>query len=126
MRKDFKTPTKSRSPCADDDDANVGPSDGNFLPRLERPCYEHPDDPTQELPFALNYGCHAYLGDVVLGFEEISRLVDVPRDELGTRGLTTSVILSLALDASPSAVKRLIQTFLEMCARPSAEADRQW
>ena len=53
--------------------------------------------------------------------------MDVVGDELGTRELTTpSIFSTLALDASPSAVKRLIQTFLKMCARRSTEADRQW
>ena len=43
------------------------------------------------------------------------------------RGLTTPLIFSnLALDASPPAVMRLIQTFFKKCARPWAEADRQW
>ena len=35
-------------------------------------------------------------------------------------------LYTLALDPSPSAVKRLIQTFSKAFARPSAEADRQW
>ena len=126
-RKDSKAPAKSRSPGADDDDGDVGPPDGSFLPlRLERPRYEHPDDPTQELPPAHDYGYLSYQRHVILGLEEVARLVDVVGDELGTRGLTTPFIFStLALDASPSAVKRLIQTFLKTCARPSVEADRQ-
>ena len=127
-RKDSKAPAKSRSPGADDDDGDVGPPDGSFLPlRLERPRYEHPDDPTQELPPAHDYGYLSYQRHVILGLEEVARLVDVVGDELGTRGLTTPFIFStLALDVSSPAVKRLIQTFLKTCNRSSAEADRQW
>ena len=69
------------------------------------PRRKDPDDPTQDLPFVLNYGCHAYLGDVVLGLKEVFRLVDVSRDELGTRALLGHQVL--ALDASLLAVKQL-------------------
>ena len=61
--------------------------------RLERPRYEHPDDPTQELPPAHDYGYLSYQRHVILGLEEVARLVDVVGDELGTCGLTTRYIL---------------------------------
>ena len=42
------------------------------------------------------------------------------------RADTPVILLKLALNALPSAVKWLIQTFLKTCSRPEAEADRQW
>ena len=101
MRKDSEAPTKSRSPSANNDDADVRPPNGSFLPlRLERPCYEHPGNPTQELPLTHDYGYPSYQRYVVLGLEGVARLVDVVGDELGTRGLTSPYIFStLALDA---------------------------
>ncbi|TBU44806.1 hypothetical protein BD309DRAFT_861438 [Dichomitus squalens] len=128
QRKDSKAPTRARPPGAEDEDVDFGPPDGSFLPlRLDRPLYENPNDPAQELPPAHDYGYLSYQRHVILGLEEVARLVDVVGDELGTRGLTTPFIFSsLALDASPSAAKRLIQAFLKTCSRPSPDADRQW
>ncbi|KAI1786123.1 hypothetical protein LXA43DRAFT_1065348 [Ganoderma leucocontextum] len=126
-----KSPVKARSPGpgdGSDEHVDFGLPDGTFLPlSLEKPHYENLEDPTQELSSPHDYGYLSYQRHVVLGLEEVARLVDVVGDELGSRGLTTPFIFStLALDVSPSAVKRLIQTFLKTCARPSAEADRQW
>ena len=126
-----KSPAKARSPApgdGSDEQVEFGIPDGTFLPlNLEKPRYENPEDPTQELPPSHDYGYLSYQRHVVLGLEEVARLVDVVGDELGSRGLTTPFIFStLALDVSPSAVKRLIQTFLKTCTRPSMEADRQW
>ena len=126
-----KSPAKARSPGpgdGSDEHVDFGLPDGTFLPlSLEKPRYENPEDPTQELPASHDYGYLSYQRHVVLGLEEVARLVDVVGDELGSRGLTTPFIFStLALDVSPLAVKRLIQTFLKTCTRPSTEADRQW
>ncbi|KAI0739692.1 hypothetical protein C8Q80DRAFT_1111575 [Daedaleopsis nitida] len=124
-----KGASKSRSPGSQDDEqVEFGLPEGSFLPlSLEKPRYENPEDLTQELPPAHDYGYLSYGRHVVLGLEEIARLVDVVGDELGTRALTTPFIFStLALDISAPSVKRLIQTFLKTCARPSSEAERQW
>ena len=120
---------KARSPAAaDDEQLDYGLPDGSFLPlSLEKPRYELPEDPTREVVQPHDYGYLSYGRHVVLGLEEVARLVDVVGDELGTRGLTTPFIFStLALDVSAPSVKRLIQTFLKTCSRPSSEADRQW
>ncbi|OBZ73366.1 hypothetical protein A0H81_07159 [Grifola frondosa] len=107
--------------------------DGSFLPlNLERPRYESGEEGQEQhqhqvLQHEHDYGYLSYGRHVVLGLEQVARLVDVVGDELGTRGLTTPFIFStLALDVSAPAVKRLIQTFLNTCSKPSAEADRQW
>ncbi|KAG6841180.1 hypothetical protein C0991_001106 [Blastosporella zonata] len=91
--------------------------DGSFLPlNLERPR----DESTLEH----DYGYLAYQRHVVLGLEQVARLVIVLSDELGTRGgITTPFIFSTtALDISSSAIKRLIQAFIETCANQSAQA----
>ncbi|KAH9850430.1 hypothetical protein C2E23DRAFT_835083 [Lenzites betulinus] len=126
-----KGSTKARAPgaAADDEQQDFGPPDGTFLPlSLERPRYESVESPVlQEQPPAHDYGYLSYGRHVILGPEEVARLVDVVGEELGTRGLTTPFIFStLALDVSASSVKRLIQTFLNTCSKASAEADRQW
>ncbi|KAI0357161.1 hypothetical protein OH77DRAFT_1451388 [Trametes cingulata] len=122
-----KGTAKGRSPGADDEQ-DYGPPDGAFLPlMLERPRYENGDGVVQEQQPSHDYGYLSYGRHVILGLEEVARLVDVVGEELGTRGLTTPFIFStLALDVSASAVKRLIQTFLNTCTKPSHEADRQW
>ncbi|KZT03110.1 uncharacterized protein LAESUDRAFT_660514 [Laetiporus sulphureus 93-53] len=105
--------------------------DGIFLPlNLELPRFEPTTDPPvqeQEQPQPHDYGYLSYGRHVVLGLEQMARLVDVVGNELGQRGLTTPFIFStLALDVSSNAVKRLIKTFLRTCSKPSSEADRQW
>lgn len=98
--------------------------DGSFLPlNLELPRNEQ----GVERPKEHDYGYLSYERHVVLGLEEVARLVDVVADELGTRGLTTPFIFStLALDISSNAIKRLIQAFLRTCSSPSAESERLW
>ncbi|KAG6856134.1 hypothetical protein H0H87_007194 [Tephrocybe sp. NHM501043] len=91
--------------------------DGSFLPlSLERPR----DDAALEH----DYGYLSYQRHVVLGLEQVGRLVIVLSEELGTRGgITTPFIFSTtALDISSSAIKRLIQAFLATCANQSAQA----
>ncbi|KAG6836676.1 hypothetical protein H0H93_005094 [Arthromyces matolae] len=114
-----------------DQDRDVPPPipDGSFLPlSLDKPKGESPPDQYKEH----DYG---YLSDqrhVVLGLEQVARLVIVISDELGTRGgITTPFIFSTtALDISSSAIRRLIQAFLATCtdqsAQSSADAERRW
>lgn len=99
--------------------------DGSFLPlNLDRPW----DDSAEDCPKPHDYGYLSYERHVILGLEQVARLVDVVADELGTRGLTTPFIFStLAMDISAPAIKRLIQAFLQTCANPSsADAERRW
>ena len=103
--------------------------DGCFLPlNLDPQRYEPGEEPSQERRQLHDYGYLSYQRHVVLGLEEVARLVDLVGNELGTRGLTTPFIFSsLALDVSSNAVKRLINAFLNTCrGRPTAEAERQW
>ncbi|KAH9911357.1 uncharacterized protein BXZ73DRAFT_82833 [Epithele typhae] len=121
------TPRPGVRPPDDDPTVDYGPPDGSFLPLvLDRPRYETDDDS----PFAApthDYGYLSFERHVVLGLEEIARLVDVVGEELGTRGLTVPFIFSsLALDVSATSVKRLVQVFLKTCSKPSGEAERQW
>ncbi|KAI8976357.1 hypothetical protein BD414DRAFT_423305 [Trametes punicea] len=127
-KKDGKGAAKGRSSTGDDEQQEFIPPDGSFHPlSLEKPLYENNDDPRQEQQPSHDYGYLSYGRHVILGLEEVARLVDVVGEELGTRGLTTPFIFStLALDVSATAVKRLIQTFLNTCTKPSSEADRQW
>src|SRR5262245_35970826 len=80
--------------------------DGSFLPlNLDRPR----DETGVEQPKEQDYGYLSYERHVVLGLEQLQRLVQVVSEELGHRGLTTPFIFStLALDLSSSAIKRLI------------------
>ena len=103
--------------------------DGSFLPlNLDPQRYEPGEEPSQERRQLLDYGYLSYQRHVVLGLEEVARLVDVIGNELGTRALTTPFIFSsLALDISATAVKRLIDAFLRTCTTThSPEAERQW
>ncbi|KAI0776988.1 hypothetical protein BD413DRAFT_234537 [Trametes elegans] len=128
-KRDGKSTPKGRSAVAEDEQQDYGPPDGTFLPlRLDKPRYESSDEPRQqEPPPPHDYGYLSYGRHVILGLDEVARLVDVVGEELGTRGLTTPFIFStLALDVSAPAVKRLIHTFLNTCAKHSVEADRQW
>lgn len=99
--------------------------DGSFLPsNLERPRDESGEEKTLEH----DYGYLSYERHVILGLEDVARLVDVIAVELGTRCLTTPFIFStLALDISSSAIKRLIRAFLDTCINPSSrEAEHRW
>ncbi|KAG7442004.1 uncharacterized protein BT62DRAFT_1011045 [Guyanagaster necrorhizus] len=92
------------------------PPDG-FLPfTLDRP-----RDATE-----IDYGYLAYERHVVLGLEQVSHLVDVVSEELGTRGgITTPFIFSsMALDLSSTSTKRLIRTFIDACVDPDTKQRR--
>lgn len=104
--------------------------DGAFLPlNLERPRNELGGF---EQPKEHDYGYLSYERHVVLGLEQVARLVEVVSEELGTRGgITTPFIFSTtALDISSSAIKRLIRTFLNTCTinsgHAAAEAEARW
>ncbi|KAH8995933.1 hypothetical protein EDB92DRAFT_1942827 [Lactarius akahatsu] len=75
-----------------------------------------------------DYGYLSYHRHVVLGLEEVDRLVRIVTEELSTRGLTTPFLFSsLALDVNSSGVRRLIQAFLRTCvAFPALDAERTW
>ncbi|KAH9172544.1 hypothetical protein EDB89DRAFT_1851067 [Lactarius sanguifluus] len=102
--------------------------DGSFFPfNLEPP----PSDlasPSDSERGARTTGYLSYHRHVVLGLEEVDRLVRIVTDELRTRGLTTPFLFSsLALDVNSSGVRRLIQAFLRTCvAFPALDAERTW
>lgn len=105
--------------------------DGSFLSlNLDPQRYEPGEEPAQERrqQLQLEYGYLSFMRNVVLGLDEVARLVDVVGNELGTRGLTTPFIFSsLALDVSATAVKKLINAFLTTCrGSRHEEAERLW
>ncbi|KAG8874786.1 hypothetical protein FS842_000515 [Serendipita sp. 407] len=62
------------------------------------------------------YGYLASERHVVLGLDEVVRLVDVVAEELGQRGLTTPLLFSPhAIDIRPNVVKKLIAAFIATC-----------
>jgi len=75
-----------------------------------------------------DYGYLSYQHHIVLGLDEVDRLVHIVTDELSTRGLTTPFLFSsLALDVKSSGVRRLIQAFLRTCVSfPAPDAERTW
>ena len=101
--------------------------DGAFLPlNLERP---RNDESTPEHSKEHDYSFLSYERHVVLGIEQVERLVEVVSEELETRGgITTPFIFTTAgLDISSSAIKRLIRTFLNTCEPNSGQnAEAQW
>ena len=97
--------------------------DGSFLPLNLSPLRFD----SQEREITQDYGYLSYKRHVVLGLEDISRLVDVTSQEIGSRGLTTPFIFSaLALDVSASATVRLIETFLQTCDSRHPSVDQKW
>ena len=75
-----------------------------------------------------DYGYLSHHRHVVLGLEEVDRLVRTVTEELATRGLTTPFLFSsLALDVNSSGVRRLVQAFLRTCVSfPAPDAERTW
>jgi hypothetical protein len=75
-----------------------------------------------------DYGYLSYQHHVVLGLDEVNRLVRTVTDELGTRGLTTPFLFSsLAIDINSARVRRLIQAFLHTCFPfPAPDAEFTW
>jgi hypothetical protein len=99
--------------------------DGSFLPLNLDPLARSDADPP-------DYSYLAYERHVVLGLEQLEILVSVVVKELEDRGgITTPFIFSTtALDISASAIKRLIRSFLDMCAAQGTAdfraTDRAW
>ncbi|KAI0698013.1 hypothetical protein BC835DRAFT_1269557 [Cytidiella melzeri] len=133
-KKDKKSKGKSKGNGATHEPEPQEPAvpDGSFLQLNLDPLYhryEPGEEPAQERRQLHDYGYMSYQRHIVLGPEEVARLVDVVGNELGTRGLTTPFIFSsLALDVSANAVKRLINAFLDTCrgGRPTEAVERQW
>lgn len=133
-KKDKKKESKNKSGAKADPFAEAEPPeyaipDGTFLSlNLNPPRIEITGDaPGTELRQSHDYGYLSYGRHVVLGLQQVARLVDVVGNELGLRGLTTPFIFStLALDVSSGAVRRLIQAFLRTCSQPSGETEHQW
>ncbi len=93
--------------------------DGAFLPlNLERPSA---DDGATDFIKGHDYGYLSYERHVVLGLDQVERLVEVISEELETRGgITTPFIFSTtALDISASSIRRIIRSFLATCANQS-------
>ena len=101
--------------------------DGAFLPlNLERP---RNGETTPQHSKEHDYSFLSYERHVVLGIEQVERLVEVVSEELETRGgITTPFIFTTAgLDISSSAIKRLIRTFLNTCEPNSGQnAEALW
>ncbi len=108
--------------------------DGAFLPlNLERPKTNGANAITMVSPVKQHdYGHLSSERHVVLGLDQLERLVEVVSEELETRGgITTPFIFSnTALDISSSAIKRLIRTFLNTCDTHNEfraqEAEMKW
>lgn len=101
--------------------------DGSFLPLNLNPPQLDTQEREQEHP-AHDYGYLSYKRHVVLSLEQLSSLVEVLTEELGSRGLTTPFIFSaLALDVSAPAINRVIEAFLQTCAYPNSHSvHRKW
>jgi hypothetical protein len=110
-------PEESASPSTED----------GFLPLNLNPPHVNSHERELEHP-GHDYGYLSYKRHVILGLEQVARLVGVVTEELGSRGLTTPFIFSaLALDVSAPAVNRLIESFLQTCVSPdSLPVDRKW
>ncbi|CCM00227.1 uncharacterized protein FIBRA_02255 [Fibroporia radiculosa] len=127
-RKDSKEKSRSKASPTEYDVPEIAIPDGTFLPlNFDPPRVEVTGESNEPRTSNNDYGHLSYGRHVVLGLEQVARLVDVVGNELGMRGLTTPFIFStLALDVSANAVRRLIQAFLRTCSKPSNEADWQW
>lgn len=141
-KKEHKSAKVAPSPVDEDLFESHFP-DGSFLPlNLERPrpattvtmAVPTAGDANSVLPVVKpnDYGYLSYERHVVLGLDQLERLVEVISDELETRGgLTTPFIFSnTALDISSSAIKRLIRAFLCTCDTHNEfraqEAENKW
>jgi hypothetical protein len=135
-----------KNPHPDDDEPLI--PDGSFLPltlepppprKLLEPPLPPKTDPQvrarilqqqkqDQADREQDYGYLSYQRHIILGLEEVDRLVRALADELGSRGLTTPFIFSsLAIDVSPQGVRRLINAFLRTCEPfPAADADHKW
>lgn len=105
--------------------------DGYFLPTSLTAPPEIADD-LHELrggDTKQEYGYLASERHVILGLDEVVRLVDVVAEELGQRGLTTPLLFSpLAIDIRPNVIKKLIAAFLATCPHHLAlsSTEQRW
>jgi len=74
------------------------------------------------------YDYLSYFHHVVLGLDEVDRLVHTVTEELGTGDLTNPFLFSShALDINSSGVRRLIQASLRTCVSfPALDAEHTW
>lgn len=130
QEKRFKTLGSHREVNDYDQQAERAFPDGSFLPlNLERP---RDETNAGEQSKEHDYGYLSYERHVVLGLEQVARLVDVVSEELETRGGITEpfIFTNTALDISSSAIKRLIRTFINTCmvnpGHSANEAEEKW
>ncbi|KZS88475.1 hypothetical protein SISNIDRAFT_459696, partial [Sistotremastrum niveocremeum HHB9708] len=124
------TPVKKNKSKKHDTEVSDAPplSEGGFLPYSPAPTPaptspgegQGPQLPTQD------YGHLSYQKDVILGLDEVHRLVQVVSGEIEGRCLQTPFLFStLAIDLSSGATRRLIDSFLRTCGTapgPATEA----
>lgn len=114
------TPTKKKQSKKHDTDLSDAPplSEGGFLPYSPAPPQSPPTEGGPQLP-TQDYGHLSYQKDVILGLDEVHRLVQVVAAEIEARCLQTPFLFStLAIDLSSNATRRLIESFLGTCAVP--------
>ncbi|KAJ3860703.1 hypothetical protein EV359DRAFT_48626 [Lentinula novae-zelandiae] len=106
-------------------DGELQQPEERFLPlTLERPFWSSDSDQ--------DYGYLSFEKHVVLGLEQVNRLVDIACEELCSRGGldTPFIFTTLALDINASAVKRLVKCFLGTCVvlvgREKDVAEKKW
>ncbi|GAW09682.1 hypothetical protein LENED_011860 [Lentinula edodes] len=106
-------------------DGELQQPEERFLPlTLERPFWSSDSDQ--------DYGYLSFEKHVVLGLEQVNRLVDIACEELCSRGGldTPFIFTTLALDINASAVKRLVKSFLGTCVvlvgREKDVAEKKW
>ncbi|KAJ3850162.1 hypothetical protein EV368DRAFT_45892 [Lentinula lateritia] len=106
-------------------DGELQQPEERFLPlTLERPFWSSDSDQ--------DYGYLSFEKHVVLGLEQVNRLVDTACEELCSRGGldTPFIFTTLALDINASAVKRLVRSFLGTCVvlvgREKDVAEKKW
>lgn len=81
-KKESKATTRQRTQSSPHEPVEPTLPEGSFLPfSLASP--ENPDEPREKLR---SYGYLSYQNEVVLGLEEVTRLVQVISDELSQRG----------------------------------------
>lgn len=142
-KKDIKAAARLRTQSSPQDTIDT-PSipDGSFLPFS----WGLPESSEEPRTSPQKYGYMSYHCEVVLGLEEVTRLVEVISNELSQRGmwwafatlddtemsligLTTPLLFSNhAIDISPTRIKHLIDSFLRTCGNDclGSSADLKW
>lgn len=126
-KKDKEARQRTQSSAADRDGVDLASlPDGSFVPFSLS--VRHQQQQLEDKPRMRSYGYISYKSEVVLGIEDVSRLILVISHELNERGLTTPLLFSnAALDISRTRIHRLIDTFLDTCPHPpNSQADLQW